>query len=137
MGWTSKARPFSYPKIFPLSKPMRSLMNSTISRAALAASVVFGMALVAAPAQADTDTKDQATAPASEAAPQTDGTATTDALEAPVAAPAPATDEQPEADAKPEEETVTCRSIRLDMSSRRKTRVCRTPEGWRQLNQQR
>jgi len=35
------------------------------------------------------------------------------------------------------EEEVICRSIRLDMSSRRKTRVCRTEEGWRELNQQR
>lgn len=36
-----------------------------------------------------------------------------------------------------EEEELICRSIRLDMSSRRKTRVCRTEEGWRELNQRR
>ncbi|WP_252257715.1 MAG: hypothetical protein ACMUJI_01685 [Erythrobacter sp.] len=53
------------------------------------------------------------------------------AITAPDAAPAETTD-APEA-----EEELICRSIRLDMSSRRKTRVCRTEEGWRQLNQQR
>ena len=42
-----------------------------------------------------------------------------------------------EAAAEEEEERVICRSIRLDMSSRRKTRVCRTAEGWRELNQRR
>lgn len=53
------------------------------------------------------------------------------AITAPDSAPAE-TAEAPEA-----EEELICRSIRLDMSSRRKTRVCRTEEGWRQLNQQR
>lgn len=40
---------------------------------------------------------------------------------------------------KTEEETKKedkriCRYVRLDASSRRKTKVCRTKEGWRELN---
>jgi len=53
---------------------------------------------------------------------------------------APATVEMPaESSAQEEagEEELICRSIRLDMSSRRKTRVCRTEAGWRELNQRR
>ena len=51
--------------------------------------------------------------------------------------PAETPSEAPQAEASAQEEELICRSIRLDMSSRRKTRVCRTEEGWRQLNQQR
>ena len=51
--------------------------------------------------------------------------------------PAEIPSESPQAEASAQEEELICRSIRLDMSSRRKTRVCRTEEGWRQLNQQR
>lgn len=36
-------------------------------------------------------------------------------------------------EAKPEDERI-CRYVRLDMSSRRKTKVCRTVEQWRELN---
>ncbi|MEL7189943.1 MAG: hypothetical protein AAGK17_10365 [Pseudomonadota bacterium] len=32
------------------------------------------------------------------------------------------------------EDKVTCRYVRLDTSSRRKTKVCRTKEGWLELN---
>lgn len=60
---------------------------------------------------------------------------------APVATEVPATTEPaqqaPVAAEEAKEEELICRSIRLDMSSRRKTRVCRTEEGWRLLNQQR
>ncbi|MEL7197017.1 MAG: hypothetical protein AAGL10_01775 [Pseudomonadota bacterium] len=37
------------------------------------------------------------------------------------------------AEAKAEDE-VTCRYVRLDTSSRRKSKVCRTKEGWLELN---
>ena len=40
------------------------------------------------------------------------------------------TAETPEA--KPEDERI-CRYIKLDMSSRRKTKICRTTEEWREL----
>ncbi len=117
-------------------------MIFTSPRAALAAVLVLGTPLIASPAIADTDVKEQAAAPAPEApvpapvpAPQTDENAA--ANTAAQNAAAPAADEQPEAATQVEEEAVTCRYIRLDMSSRRKTRVCRTAEGWRQLNQQR
>jgi hypothetical protein len=40
------------------------------------------------------------------------------------------TAETPEAE--PEDERI-CRHIRLDMSSRRKTKICRTTEEWREL----
>ena len=113
-------------------------MKITISRTVLAAAIVLATPLIASPAIAATDVKEQAAAPAPEApetAPQTDENAA--ANTAAQNAAAPAADEQPEAATQVEEEAVTCRYIRLDMSSRRKTRVCRTAEGWRQLNQQR
>ena len=40
--------------------------------------------------------------------------------------PAETPSEAPQAEASAQEEELICRSIRLDMSSRRKTRVCRT-----------
>lgn len=45
------------------------------------------------------------------------------------------TDAEAEVEAK--EDKRICRRIRVDMSSRRKTRVCLTAEGWRELNQRR
>jgi hypothetical protein len=33
-----------------------------------------------------------------------------------------------------EADKVTCRYVKLDTASRRKTKVCRTVEGWRELN---
>ncbi|WP_034920931.1 hypothetical protein [Erythrobacter sp. SD-21] len=42
------------------------------------------------------------------------------------------TDSQQPADAKNEK---ICRYIRMDMSSRRKERVCLTKEGWTEFNQ--
>ena len=114
-------------------------MKFISSRAALAAVLVLGMPLVATPAIADTNEKEQAAAPAAEPppaqVPQADETAAANAAEQ--TASAPVANEQPEAAVEPKEEAVTCRYIRVDASSRRKTRVCRTAEGWRQLNQQR
>jgi len=48
-------------------------------------------------------------------------------------------EEQPEAEVENEakEDKRICRRIRVDMSSRRKTRVCLTAEEWRELNQRR
>jgi hypothetical protein len=56
----------------------------------------------------------------------------------------PADTEQPEkpaeqetangAPAEAEADKVTCRYVKLDTASRRKTKVCRTVEGWRELN---
>ena len=44
--------------------------------------------------------------------------------------------EQAKTDAKAKEERI-CRYIKLDMSSRRKTKVCRTVDEWNALNNQR
>jgi hypothetical protein len=46
-------------------------------------------------------------------------------------APAPASTETAAEDKR------ICRRVKLDMSSRRATKVCRTPEEWRDLNQPR
>lgn len=35
------------------------------------------------------------------------------------------------------EEERVCRSVKLDMSSRRKTKVCKTADEWREFNQRR
>ncbi len=45
---------------------------------------------------------------------------------------APAQAEKPEA-----KEKVICRRVRLDASSRRATKVCKTSEQWREFNQRR
>lgn len=50
---------------------------------------------------------------------------------APATSPSPAA---PEAPAKAEESEPVCRYVKLDPASRRKTKVCRTLEEWRQLN---
>jgi hypothetical protein len=41
--------------------------------------------------------------------------------------------DKPEGDAAAEDKRV-CRFVKLDASSRRKTKVCRTAEEWRELN---
>jgi hypothetical protein len=38
------------------------------------------------------------------------------------------------APAQAEEEQLICRYVKLDTASRRKTKVCRTVDGWRELN---
>ena len=98
--------------------------------AAAAAIIVFATPVIANPTQ---DAPAQQEAEQAEPTTQESAPAVIEipAITAPDAAPAEAA-EAPEA-----EEELICRSIRLDMSSRRKTRVCRTEEGWRQLNQQR
>lgn len=97
--------------------------------AAFAALGLASPAIAANPAQ---DTAAEQAAETEEAKNE-DATAVIEipAITAPETAPAPTTE-----DNEAEEELI-CRSIRLDMSSRRKTRVCRTEEGWRELNQQR
>ena len=113
-------------------------MNLSLTRAALAASLVFAAPLFVAPAMADDTATEQEAAPAAEPAPEAAETAAAAPEAAPEAEAMPAPPAAaPEATAEPEEEAVTCRYIRLDSSSRRKTRVCRTAEGWRQLNQRR
>ncbi|WP_301749586.1 hypothetical protein [uncultured Erythrobacter sp.] len=56
--------------------------------------------------------------------------------EAPPAAetPAPKPDEETAKEDTAEESKRVCKSVRADPSSRRKTRVCRTVEEWRELN---
>lgn len=48
---------------------------------------------------------------------------------APAPAPAPA-----DVDVEADQDKRICKSVRADPSSRRKTRVCRTMEEWRELN---
>lgn len=47
--------------------------------------------------------------------------------------PAPATSDTAEGDEAAEGDKRICRYVRLDVSSRRKTKVCRTTEEWREL----
>ncbi|QDH35048.1 hypothetical protein [Porphyrobacter sp. YT40] len=42
--------------------------------------------------------------------------------------------EAPKPDAEAEEDKRICRYVKLDTSSRRKTKICRTVEEWRELN---
>ena len=58
----------------------------------------------------------------------------TTASEAPTNAEAPAADAS--APAAKEEKRI-CRRVKLDMSSRRATKVCKTSDEWREFNQQR
>jgi len=120
-------------------------MKLTFARAANAAAFVFAAPLLTVSALADEPGENAPVAPA-ETVSATDEAAPEQPVqpaqaEVPVeAAETPIEPEQPTAPAaveEPEEERVICRSIRLDASSRRKTRVCRTAEGWRQLNQRR
>lgn len=112
-------------------------MNFSLPRAASVLSFGLAAPLLATAALADVPTQ-EASEPVAEAA-------TEEPVEAPEGAPvegdSPATTtptpQVPVAAEQPEEEKIICRSIRLDMSSRRKTRVCRTEEEWRQLNQRR
>lgn len=104
-------------------------MKFTLPLVAAAAAFAFSAPLVA-------------TEPAEQAAEQPAGEPAGENEKAPVPIEIPAiTPVEPsttaEAAEREEEEEIICRSIRLDMSSRRKTRVCRTEEGWRQMNQQR
>jgi hypothetical protein len=66
------------------------------------------------------------------AAAQSDGQAS----ETPPAAetPAPKPDDETAKEDTAEENKRVCKSVRADPSSRRKTRVCRTIEEWRELN---
>lgn len=105
-----------------------------------AASAMFALAshAFATPALADDPKQNDADQVSSEAASDA-GEATDSAIEAPaITAPETAPEPAPEQAAQTaEEEERICRSIRVDASSRRKTRVCLTQEGWRQLNQRR
>ena len=97
-----------------------------VRRLAVAAALCFaplGAAALADPAVAPQDQP----APAATPAPPADA--------APPAAPAPAQVEpEAPAEATAEEDKRICRYVKLDMSSRRKTKVCRTVEEWRELN---
>jgi len=53
--------------------------------------------------------------------------------EEPAKQPAPESTEAPAEDAGNTADARICRYVRLDMSSRRKTKVCRTTEEWREL----
>lgn len=56
--------------------------------------------------------------------------------ENPAASPTPANGDTAEApaDSAAEENKRICRYVKLDTASRRKTKVCRTTEEWRELN---
>jgi hypothetical protein len=49
-------------------------------------------------------------------------------------APAPKPEDETAKEDVAEEDKVVCKSVRADPSSRRKTRICRTMEEWRDLN---
>ncbi len=116
-------------------------MKSILSHIAAAASFAFAAPLLAVSALANDGAQESTEQTASEqagASAQESAADTAPAAPATVdtpAAPEPA--ETPVAAQEPVEEERICRSIRVDMSSRRKTRVCLTEEGWRNLNQQR
>lgn len=100
----------------------------------LAATAAFAFAAPTLGNAAVQQSDDAATETQAEAQAETAAETNSAVIEVPaITAPAPEAPAAQEA----EEEEVICRSIRLDMSSRRKTRVCRTEEGWRQLNQRR
>ena len=100
----------------------------------IAASAVFALAVPAIASANAQQTDDAVTEAQVEAAAEAPVESAVAGTEMPAVA-APAADAS--AEQEPEEEALICRSIRLDASSRRKTRVCRTQEGWRQLNQRR
>jgi len=83
---------------------------------------LFACALIAAPALASGTLQD-AEEPETEAA-ASEKEAAEDA-------------EAPEAKPQAKEEKRICRRVRLDMSSRRATRVCKTADEWREFNQRR
>jgi hypothetical protein len=118
-------------------------MKSTLSRIAAAASFAFAAPLLAVSALANDgaqESTEQTASEQAEASAQESAADTAPAAPVTVAAPAapePEPAETPVAAQEPVEEERICRSIRVDMSSRRKTRVCLTEEGWRNLNQQR
>lgn len=116
-------------------------MKITLSRTATAASFVFAAPLLAVSALANDgvqeSTEQAASAPVEAPAAPAEQPAPA-ATPAPAPAPAaPPAEPAPAAAAEPAEEERICRSIRLDMSSRRKTRVCLTEQGWLDLNNQR
>ncbi|QFT77793.1 hypothetical protein [Erythrobacter sp. THAF29] len=86
-------------------------MNVTFSRVAVAAAVFLAVPAMADEPEAKTPETEQEAKP-----------------EKGVAAPA-----APEA----KEEKRICRRVKLDMSSRRGTKVCKTADEWRQFNQRR
>lgn len=110
-------------------------MQFTLPRLAAAVPFVLAAPLFAASAFATEPAQESTDMPAPTAAetPVDAETAPT-APEAPVE-PAPAA--EPVAAEEPEEEARICRNIRLDASSRRKSRVCLTQQGWRDLNNRR
>ncbi|WP_108790885.1 hypothetical protein [Erythrobacter sp. Alg231-14] len=117
-------------------------MKLTLTRIAAITPIAFAAPLLAVSAFANEPQEntqgDAAAAEAPATAPATDAPATTQssgAIEIPPVTPvAPA---EPAAAQEAEEEERICRRIRLDMSSRRKSRVCLTEQGWRDLNNQR
>jgi hypothetical protein len=94
-------------------------MNFLPARLAAAAACT----LVAAPAFAAPQAK-------AEAEPQTEAQSGDETA-------AKAGEAEPEANAEAEEAKRICRRIRVDMSSRRGTRVCMTADEWREFNQRR
>ena len=76
---------------------------------------------------------DPAVAPQDQPAPAVTPAAPAEAAPPVAPAPAPAEPEAPAAASAKDDERI-CRYVKLDMSSRRKTKVCRTVEEWRELN---
>ncbi|MDP5103959.1 MAG: hypothetical protein NWP98_08540 [Erythrobacter sp.] len=66
-------------------------------------------------------------------APETPTPATAAASEEAAQQPAPDAGDKPDETANVDDKRI-CRHVRLDASSRRKTKICRTTEEWRELN---
>ncbi len=114
-------------------------MKSTFARVAAVATFVFAAPLLTVSALADEPgegAESQTVVEGAEPAPE-QPVQPAQPAETPVDAPAAPAPEAPTVEEEPQEERVICRSIRLDASSRRKSRVCLTEEGWRDLNQRR
>ncbi len=114
-------------------------MKSTFVRVAAAATFACAAPLLAVSALADEPGEGVESQPVVEGAEPAGERPVQPAQSADTAPEVPAApaQEAPAVEEEAEEERVICRSIRLDASSRRKTRVCRTAEGWRELNQRR
>ncbi|WP_299192425.1 hypothetical protein [uncultured Erythrobacter sp.] len=106
-------------------------MKLTLSLLAAAGVALSVPAFADEPRAPTTEQAPQQTSEAAEAAEETAADA-----EPATPAPAPAPIEIPAIEA-PEEEERICRRIRVDMSSRRATRVCMTRDEWREFNQRR
>jgi len=112
-------------------------MTLPLPRLAAAASFVFAAPLLAGAAFASEPAQESTETPAAVTAQMPVEAETAPAPVTPETPASTAPAAEPEAVEEPEEEARICRKIRLDASSRRKSRVCLTQQGWRDLNNRR